>query len=84
MFEKAIKSEPIYAVEKVNKRGCFRCGVGHFTTDPIKKCAATNHKCELCDIIGHLEKCCNQNFPERKKQMKQRMQNRRIGMSREN
>ena len=59
-------------------------GVGNFTTDQIKKCPATNHKCELCDIIGHLEKCCNQKYHERRKQMKQRLQNRQRGMSKLN
>ena len=80
----AIKTEPVCAVEKVNKRECFRCGVGNFTTDHIKKCPATNHKCEFCDITGHLEKCCNQKYPERRKQMKQRLQSRRRGMARIN
>ena len=73
----AVKSEPVYAVEKVNKRECFRCGAGNFTVEHIKRCPATNHKCEYCDITGHLEKCCNQKYPERRKQMKQRMQNKR-------
>ena len=60
-----IKSEPVCATERVNKRECFHCGVGNFTTDQIKKCPATNHKCELCDIIGHLEKCCNQKYTKK-------------------
>ena len=80
----AIKSEPAFAVESVNKQECFRCEVGNFTTDHIKSRPATNHKCEFCDIIGHPEKCWNQNCPEKKKQMKQRMQNRRRAMSRVN
>ena len=58
----AIKSEPVCEVERVNKRECFRSRVENFTTDHIKKCLATNHKCEFCVIIGHLEKCCNQNI----------------------
>ena len=58
----AIKSQPVCAVERFNKRECFRCRVGNFTTDHIKKCPATNHRCEFCDIIGHLKKCCNQNI----------------------
>ena len=77
-----IKTEPVCAVDKMNNRECFRCGVGSFRTDHIKKCPATNHKCEFCNITGHLEKCCNQKYPERKRQMKQRMQNRRKGFSR--
>ena len=80
----AIKTEPVCAVEMVKKRECFRCGVGNFATDHIKKCPATNHKCEFCDITGHLEKCCNQKYPERRKQMKQRLQSRRRGMARIN
>ena len=63
----AIKSEPVCAAERVNKTECFRCGVGNFTTHHIKKCPATNHKCEFCDIIGNLEKCCYQVYPEKKK-----------------
>ena len=78
-----IKTEPVcaQAVDKMNNRECFRCGAGNFTTDYIKKCPATNHKCEFCNITGHLEKCCNQKYPERKRQMKQRMRNRRKGFS---
>ena len=57
----AIKTEPVCAVEKVNKRECFRCGVGNFTTDHIKKCPATNHKCEFCDITGHLKNAVTRN-----------------------
>ena len=79
-----IKTEPVYAVDKMNNRECFRCGAGNFTTDHIKKCPATSHKCEFCNIMGHLEKCCNQKYPERRRQMKQRMQNRRIGFFRVN
>ena len=80
----AIKSEPVCAVERVNKRECFRCGVGNITTDYTKKCPATNRKCEFCGIIGHVEKRCNQKYTERRKQMKQRLQNRRRGISKVN
>ena len=79
-----IKTEPVYAVDKMNNRECSRCGAGIFTTDHIKKCPATSHKCEFCNIMGHLEKCCNQKYPERRRQMKQRMQNCRKGFSRVN
>ena len=67
----AIKSEMVYAVDRVNERECSRCGVGNFTIQHIKRCPATNHKCEYCDIMGHMENCCNQKYPERKQQMKQ-------------
>ena len=78
-----IKTELVWTtVDNMNNRECFRCGAGNFTTDHIKKCPATNHKCEFCNITGHLEKCCNQKYPERKRQMKQRMQNCRKGFSR--
>ena len=53
-----------------------------FYNRPHKEVSATNHKCEFCNITGHLEKCCNQKYPERKRQMKQRMQNHRKGFSR--
>ena len=80
----AVKSEPVYAMDRANKRECFRCGAGNFTIEHIKRCPATNHKCGYCDITGHMENCCNQKYPERKKQMKQRMQNRRRGQPRNN
>ena len=38
-----IKTEPECAVDKVNNREC--CGAGNFTTDHIRRCPATNHKC---------------------------------------
>ena len=69
----AVKSEPTYAVDRANKRECFRCGAGNFLIDHIKRCPATNRKCEYCNITGHMEKCCNQKYRERRKQMNQRM-----------
>ena len=75
----AMDSELVCAVERVNKRKWFLCGVGNTTTDHKNNCPATNQ--EFCDIIGHLEKCCNEKFLGRKKQ---RIQNRRRWMSRVN
>ena len=49
----AVKSEPVYAVNRANKRECFRCGAGNFTVDRKKRCPATNHKCEYSNIMGH-------------------------------
>ena len=80
----AIKTEPVYALDGVNKREYFRCSARKFTIEHIMKCPTTKHKCEFCDIMGQLEKCCNQKYPEKKKQMKQRMQNRRRGQPRIN
>ena len=54
-----IKSEPVYAVEKSNPRECYRCGEANFTMEHVNFCMATNHRCEYCKLIGHLEKCCN-------------------------
>ena len=30
-----VKSEPVFAVDRANKRECFRCGAGNFTVDHI-------------------------------------------------
>ena len=30
-----IKTEPVYTVDKMNNRECFRCGAANFTTDNI-------------------------------------------------
>ena len=56
---KTIKGEPVFTVERSNKRECYRCRAKNFTMDPIKKCVPENHQCEFCSITGHLEKCCN-------------------------
>ena len=80
----AVKSELVNAVDRANTRECFRCGAGNFTVDHTKNCPATNHKCEHCNIMGHLEKCCNQKYAERRKQMIQRMQNKRRELPRIN
>ena len=56
---KTIKGEPVFAVERSNKRKCSRCAASNFTMDHPKKCVAKNHQCEFCSVTGHLEKCCN-------------------------
>ena len=63
--------------------GINLCPENSKITNPCNN-SVTNHKCEFCDITGHLEKCCNQKYPERRKQMKQRLQSRRRGMARIN
>ena len=35
--QKTIKSEPVFAVERSNKRECYRCGANNFTMDHLKK-----------------------------------------------
>ena len=70
----AVKTEPVYAVEKSsNPRECFRCGESNFTPEHIKNCTATNNRCKFCKIVRHLEKCCNKKFPQRQKEMLQRL-----------
>ena len=82
---KAIKSEPVFAIERnKNKRECYRCGPNNFTMDHLKKCVAKNHQCEIYSVTGHLEKCCNQKYPQRKKEMQQRMKNKRFETKRVN
>ena len=71
-----IKSEPVYAVEKSNPRECHRCGEANFTLEHVKYCMATNHRCKYYKLIGHLEKCCNKKFPQRHKELMQRLKNR--------
>ena len=46
------------------------------TSNHIKECPSANIKSEYCEIEGHLEKCCNQIFPQRKKGLI-KLQNRR-------
>ena len=71
-----IKSEPVYAVEKSDPRKCYRCGEANFTMDHVNFCMATNHRCKIYKIIGHLEECCNKKFPQRNKEVMQRLKNR--------
>ena len=48
----------------------------NFTMEHVNFCMATNHRCIYCKLIGHLEKCCNKKFPQRHKEMMQRLKNR--------
>ena len=75
----------MFAVERNNnKRECYRCGANNFTMDHLKKCVAKNHQGEICSVMGHLEKCCNQKYPQRKKEMQQRRKNKRFETKRVN
>ena len=80
---KTIKSEPVFVVERGNKRECYRCGAKNFTMDHLKKSVAKNHQCEFCSVTGHLEKCCNQKYPQRN-EMQQRLKNKRSETKRVN
>ena len=72
-----VKSEPVYAVEKTNHpRECYRCGVANFTMEHVNFCMATNHRCKFSKVVGHEEKCCNKKFPQRHKEMMQRLKTR--------
>ena len=70
-----VKNEPVYAIEKINPRECYRCGEANFTMEHVSFCMATNHRCKYCKLIRHLEKCCNKKFPQRYKEKMQRLKN---------
>ena len=74
--QKELKSEPVYAVETTNPREFYRCGAANVTKEQVDFCMATNHRCKYCKIVGHVEKCCNKKFPQRRKKMMQRLKNR--------
>ena len=82
----AIKNGPVDAMEKTNPRECYRCGAANFPMDHVNFCMATNYRCKLCQLIEHLEKCCNKKFPQRQKEMLQRLKSRdnKKGMRRVN
>ena len=71
-----VKSEPVFAIEKTNPRECFRCGEPNFTPEHIKNCKATNTRCKYCKLVGHVEACCNKKFPQRHKEMMNRLKSR--------
>ena len=72
-----VKSEPDNAVEKTHPREFYKCGkLTNFTMGHVNFCMATNHRCNFCETIGHVEKCCNKKFPQRHEQMMQRIKNR--------
>ena len=79
-----VKSEPVFSMDKHNRRKCYRCGADNFILEHLKKCPAKNHQCEFCLITGHWEKCCNQKYPQRKRDMQQRMKNKRKEIKRIN
>ena len=41
---KTMKREPVVAIERSNKRKCYRCGANNFAIDHLKKCVAKNHQ----------------------------------------
>ena len=81
---KAVKSESVFAVDKHNRKECYRCGADNFNLEHLKKCLAKNHQCEFCSKMGHWEKCCNQKHPQRKRDMQQRMKLKRKELRRIN
>ena len=62
-LEMAIKNEPVYAVDRVDKRECFCFCAENFTIEYIKRLHATAHKCEYCDSMGYIENSCKK-YPE--------------------
>ena len=48
-----VKSEPVFSVDKHNRRKCYRCGADNFNLVHLKKCPAKSHQCEFCSITGH-------------------------------
>ena len=71
-----VKSEPVYAVEKTNPRECYRFWSANFTIEHANFFMTTNHRCNFCKIVGHVEKCCNKKFPQRQKEIMQRLKTR--------
>ena len=59
---KAIKSEPVFAVDKTNRREYYRCEAEIFTLEHLKKCPARNRQCEFCSIMGHLKNAVTRNI----------------------
>ena len=51
-----IKSKPSFAVEKTKPRESYRRGEANLTIEHVIFCMATNHRCKLCERIGHVEK----------------------------
>ena len=39
----------------------------------VKNFQAINHRCKQCKIVGNLESCCNQKFPQHGKEKFQRL-----------
>ena len=69
---KILKSEPVFELDKHKRNECYRCGADNFNLKHLKKCPTKNHHCEFCSIMGHWEKCCNQKYPQRKRNMRQK------------
>ena len=68
------KLEPVYAVEKSKTRACFRCREPNCTIELVNfVCMATNHRCRFCKITEHLENCSNKKFPQKQKEILQRL-----------
>ena len=62
-----VKSKPVYAVDTTNPWECYKCGAANFAIEHVSFCMATNHRCKLCKIVVHVEKCFNKKFPQRQK-----------------
>ena len=69
--EYTVKNEPVFAVEMANLRMCFRCGrqFHHRSSDDVKNSQAIHYNSDLCEMVGHMEICCNENFPQRHDEM---------------
>ena len=67
----------MFAVDKPNRRECYRGGAEKFNWEHSKKGPAKNHNCEFSSKTGHLEKRCNQKYPQRERDMQQRLRNKR-------
>ena len=71
---KATKSEPLFAVDKPNRTECYPCGALIWN---IKRNAWLKYVDACFAQIGTSKKSCNQKYPQRKRDMQQRMRNER-------
>ena len=42
-----VESEPIYAIDKINPRECYRCGEANFTMEHLNFCIANKFRCKF-------------------------------------
>ena len=74
-YEEGVKRQKTYGMEKVHTGNASDAGIKTSQWN-VNFCMATNHRCKHCKIEGHLEKCCNKKFPQRQKEMMQRLKGR--------
>ena len=59
-----MKLKDIMLLSKVLEEVCYHCGsIFH---KPGERCQARNMVCRLCNVIGHIEKCCPRKEPRKR------------------